>query len=105
LDLFHAFQSWPEGAPEHVPAVLAIAYAAETEVELYLDNVFDGFIFQWRKLGGGLVVFVARIEEGLRALERTEMFGAEGRTAVERGHDGVEDVVQSWCLSRWLKMR
>lgn len=81
-------------------AVLSIANAAETKVQLCLDNVLDGFVFEGSELGGGLVLFVARIKEVLRALERAKMFGAKGRAAVEvERHVGRTGLSGGWQRS------
>ena len=69
LHFFHAFERGPEGAPEHVTAVLAVGDDAEAEVGLRGDNILDGRVFEGFELGIGFILFVACVEEVLGALE------------------------------------
>lgn len=65
-DLGHAVQGREEGAPEHVPAVLAIAEGAEAAVLLDLDDLADGLVLDLGEVvGGGLLLLhgVAFVEE------------------------------------------
>jgi hypothetical protein len=64
-------------------SVLAIADTTETKVELCFDDVLDSTIFERSELSGRLMFLVACIEKVLRTFEGPQVFGAEGRAAVE----------------------
>ena len=49
-DLSHALEAWPEGAPEHVPSILAVCDAMEAKVLLDLDDVLHILVFNRRQI-------------------------------------------------------
>ena len=69
-------------------SVLPITDTTETEVELRFDDVLDGAIFERSELSRRLMFFVACIEKFLRTFEGPQVFGAEGRAAVEGQRHG-----------------